>query len=146
MAQFWSRTVPIEMLHEMRTLNEGKTLCMTFMDGPLSESKRIYAEFGCMYRIEILNRSYALFQTNPGDESVMALRAEISALKIEEESDKKKLNALVQTQAHAREENGEKSLEETVAEFVDAAGVLTAAIDAADSRNAQYLLAPIVTF
>ena len=97
-----------------------------------------------MYRIEILNRNYVEAVSIPGDESVMALRAEISALKIEEESDKKKLEHMQTTQA--REENGEKSLEETVAEFVDAAGVLTDAIDAADSRNVQYLLAPIVTF
>ena len=101
-----------------------------------SESKIICVEFGCRYRIEILNRSYEIFQ-NLGDESVMALRAEISALKIEEESDKKKLE-LMQTQARENEE----SLEETVAEFVDAAGVLTSAIDTAD-RNADQFLASI---
>ena len=66
---------------------------------------------------------------------MIALRAEISALKIEEESDKKKLE-LMQTQARENEE----SLEETVAEFVDAAGVLTSAIDTAD-RNAYQFLA-----
>ena len=64
----------------------------------------------------------------------MALRAEISALKIEEESDKKKLE-LMQTQAR---ENWE-SLEETAAEFVDAAGVLTSAIDTADRNDYQFL-------
>lgn len=64
-----------------------------------------------------------------GDESVLAaLRAEISALRIEEEGDRQKL-ALMETQSQA---NG-KNLDETVAEFVNAAGVLAGAIDKADT-------------
>ena len=40
------------MLHEMRTkggnLEQEEILWMAFMDVPLSESKRICVEFGCM--------------------------------------------------------------------------------------------------